>query len=926
MNQTRFNLQRAAAAKAKVYTLFLAASLMNPWFSQAQTATSASLPSALQLVQTVEGITEYQLANGLRILLAPDAGNDRVTVNMTYMVGSRHEGYGETGMAHLLEHLIFKGSPKTPNPKGEFGRRGFTFNGTTSVDRTNYFATFETSQPSLDWYLGWQADAMINSFIARKDLDSEMTVVRNEYEQAQSNPVQVLIERVKASAYIWHNYGKATLGAKSDIENVDIAKLQSFYRRFYRPDNAVITIAGKFDAAATLASIALHFGKLAIPDGPIPNTYTLDAAQDGERSVVLRRPAATQMIINGYHTPPVLHRDSIPLALLNLVLTAPPSGRLNKALVETQQAKSVFGAPHNFREAGLMMYGAEIGVSDTGQLQTKILQDTVEGVGQRSVTQEEFDRAKIALVKGFEYIMSKSDFIAASVAESAALGDWRNLFFARDRVASVTLDDVNRVAKTYFVASNRTSGHLIPTPMPVRSPEPKPLDVAAHMAGAEFKAQGDTLVEFDYSFANLQKTGQMSTLAQGIKLGVLSKPVRGDVVTVRFQLRFGELTSLANRQAAGSITASMIDRGTDQYTRQQIQDKLAGLGAFTNFVGGPQGAEGSIVVKKQNLPETLKLFVHLLKSPNFPSQEFEEVKFGLIKTVEGQLLDPSSQANVEFNRHSSPYNPGDARYAYTSQEWLDQLKAVTRQQVVDFHTQFYGAQFAEVVVLGPVDAQEVSKQVANLLENWRAPMVWERVPFPYFKKTPTRLVYDTPDKSNAALRARLQLELGDKEVQRWPLELASRMFGVGSGSRLGKRLREQLGLSYSVGSRYNQSRHERMAIWSIDADVSPSNLAQAETSIRQELASSLANGFTAQEFENAKRQWLAERRRGRSGDEHAMTMMRAVQEFDQDWDLPLKNDALIANLTLEQVNSAWRKYISPDDLVWGVFSDAVKRP
>lgn len=235
-----------------------------------------TLPPGVTRVQTVEGITQYQLANGLKVLLAPDLADERVTVNLTYLVGSRHEGYGESGMAHLLEHLIFKGSPNTPDPKAEFRKRGFTFNGTTSADRTNYYATFVSSQESLDWYIGWQADAMVNSFIAKKDLDSEMTVVRSEFEIAGNNPFATLSQRVMAAAYPWHNYGKPTIGNRADIENVDISRLQTFYKRYYRADNAVLMVAGKFDPAATLAAIQKSLGVLPRGQVPMAPTYTLE--------------------------------------------------------------------------------------------------------------------------------------------------------------------------------------------------------------------------------------------------------------------------------------------------------------------------------------------------------------------------------------------------------------------------------------------------------------------------------------------------------------------------------------------------------------------------------------------------------------------------------------------------------------------------
>src|SRR5215471_12078728 len=191
-----------------------------------------ALPKGIERVTSVEGITEYRLANGLRVLLFPDQSKQTTTVNITYLVGSRHENYGETGMAHLLEHLMFKGSPGHTDIPHELTEHGSRPNGTTSFDRTNYFETFPASDANLEWAIKLEADRMVNSFIARKDLDSEMTVVRNENELGENDPSEVVFKRIFAVAFDWHNYSNLPIGARSDIENVPIERLQAFYRTY----------------------------------------------------------------------------------------------------------------------------------------------------------------------------------------------------------------------------------------------------------------------------------------------------------------------------------------------------------------------------------------------------------------------------------------------------------------------------------------------------------------------------------------------------------------------------------------------------------------------------------------------------------------------------------------------------------------------
>src|ERR1700693_3534333 len=251
-------------SRATVLALFFAAaaSVAAP-SPQAKPVRKATVPPAAPgkpgghpaRVTSVEGITEYALDNGLHVLLFPDQTKQTITVNITYLVGSRHENYGETGMAHLLEHLMFKGSPKHPNVPQELTSHGARPNGTTWFDRTNYFETFAATEENLRWALDLEADRMVHSYIAKKHLDSEMTVVRNEFELAENQPESVLEERVLSTAYLWHNYGHSTIGARADIENVPIERLQNFWRTYYQPDNAWLLVAGKFDPVRTLALI-----------------------------------------------------------------------------------------------------------------------------------------------------------------------------------------------------------------------------------------------------------------------------------------------------------------------------------------------------------------------------------------------------------------------------------------------------------------------------------------------------------------------------------------------------------------------------------------------------------------------------------------------------------------------------------------------
>ncbi len=255
-------------SRALIIVLFSCTGLGMGWVPAAPAA------GPPQKVASVEGITEYRLDNGLRVLLFPDPTRPKVTVNLTVLVGSRHEGYGETGMAHLLEHMVFKGTPTHPDIPGAMKERGAQFNGSTDVDRTNYFETLPASDQNLEFAIRLEADRMVNSPIKAEDLATEFSVVRNEFESGENSPQRVLSQRMAAVAYEWHNYGKSTIGNRSDIERVPVDNLRAFYKKFYQPDNAMLVVAGKFDEKKALEYITKYFGSLPRPDRKLPATYT----------------------------------------------------------------------------------------------------------------------------------------------------------------------------------------------------------------------------------------------------------------------------------------------------------------------------------------------------------------------------------------------------------------------------------------------------------------------------------------------------------------------------------------------------------------------------------------------------------------------------------------------------------------------------
>ncbi len=451
-------------------------------------------------ITSVEGITEYRLDNGLQVLLFPDNSKPTVTVNVTYMVGSRHEGYGETGMAHLLEHMMFKGTTsKHTAIMGELSARGANFNGSTAQDRTNYFETVSATDDNLKWALDMEADRMVNSRVSRQDLDSEMTVVRNEFESGENSPGRILEERVFSTAFLWHGYGRSPIGSRSDIEKVPIEKLQAFYRNYYQPDNAMLVVAGKFDPDKTLGWIKDTFGAIPKPTRTLYPTYTEEPTQDGEREVVLRRVGEEQLVMMAYHIPAGSHPDAAALEVLAGIMGEQPSGRLYKALVETKKAVSAGAEQDQLHDPSLFVFDARTRKDGNLDDAEKTMLNVIDGVIYEPPSKDEVDRARNRLLKNIELSLNNSAGNGLQLSEWASMGDWRLLYQFRDRIEKVTPEDVARVAKLYFKASNRTTGLFIPEAAPERAEIPATPDVLASLKDYKGKAAVEDGEAFDPS-------------------------------------------------------------------------------------------------------------------------------------------------------------------------------------------------------------------------------------------------------------------------------------------------------------------------------------------------------------------------------------------------------------------------------------------
>ena len=906
-------MQKSCFSKV-LFPIILAFSLLGG--SAPVAFTQERIPDGISRVTSVEGITEYRLPNGLRVLLFPDQTKQTITVNMTYLVGSRHENYGETGMAHLLEHMVFKGTPRHPKIWDELTTHGSRPNGSTNFDRTNYFETFAASDENLNWALDLEADRMVNSYVARKDLDSEMTVVRNEMESGENSPFRILMQGVLASAYEWHNYGKETIGARSDVENVPIDRLQAFYRKYYQPDNSVLLVAGKFDEAKTLELVKKYFGVIPKPDRVLPPNYTIEPTQDGERTVTVRRTGDTQLVMTGYHVPQGAHPDAAAVSVLAEVLSSEPSGRLYKSLVESKKASSVFGFVFQTKEPDYILFGAELRKENSLDDARNTMAETAESFAKTPPTKEEVERAKTALLKNIELALNDPNRVGLEMSEWAAQGDWRLFFLTRDRLKKVTPEDVQRVAATYLKQTNRTVGMFIPTDKPDRAEVPtvKETEIAAMVKdykGDAVMAAGEA---FDPSPANIE-TRVKRTKIGGLDVAFLSKKNRGDSVMANLTLRFGDEKSLMGRATAAQFAGQLLERGTAKHTRQQIQDEFDKLKARVFIFGGATSANVSIETTRQNLPAVLRLVGEILREPAFPQTEFDQLKLETLTQIESQKTEPTFVASVELSRYFNIFPKGHPLYSSTAEESIADTNAATLEDVKKFYKDFYGASNGQMTVVGDFDEKEVGDLTRELFGSWKSPSGFTRIKIEYRAVSPVNKSIETPDKANAFFLARMNVKMRDDNTDYPAMVLGNYMLGGGVlNSRLAVRIRQKEGLSYGVGSSFTASSLDESGSFFANAIYAPENVEKLEAAFKDELAKLAKDGFTYAEIEAAKSGWLQGRQLSRAQDRELSSRLNNYLFLNRTiaWDADLESK--VRALTADQINAAMRKYIAPDSI------------
>ncbi len=857
-----------------------------------------------EFVKESGGIKEYTMtSNGLRVLLKQDNTAPVATFMVTYEVGSRNEAIGYTGSTHLLEHLMFKGSRKFNTKKGNsvfqtLQSLGARMNATTWLDRTNYFAVLPSEH--LETLIEIEADRMRNAYIKEEDRQSEMTVVRNEFERGQNSPSGVLDENIWATAYQAHPYHHSTIGWKEDIENVSIERLREFYDTFYWPNNATAIAIGDFSEADALAMIKKHFGKIRKSMKPIPEVYTAEPKQEGIRTVTLKRAGQQGIVGVAHKTPSSTHPDAATFMVLSSILSSGKNSRFYKNITDKGLTTSVYIWDSLFRDPGLFTVYANLSPEVDHKTVEKAIVKEYEKIKKNGVTDEEVKKAQSQLIASMKFSQDGSYAIASGLNEAIASGDWTLYTTYGEKIGAVTKEDIKRVVNEYFLEDLSTIGYFIPLGQGGQG---------KRAATSAKELEKMKLKHYSEEEETLSSKIVDTEPIKGVRLLTLKRGT--GVITMRGSMLGGDIYSTKNGRTADMV-AAMLDQGTTNMSKFEISEKLESAGARLSFFNGQSrvGFSGKFLSEDTNM--VVGLLADQLQNPLFAEEELEKAKKRQIagykrskESTRGNAMNNMLQAFYGSDHQNSPTNPDQA---------IKEIKTLTPKNLKDYHNKNYGLGSMVLVFVGDVDHAEMENLIKQSFKGWKQSPLKNKEEKNLGTKASSKVYVTMQDKTSTDFVVGTVLGIDRYHPDYLPLYLATHTLGGNFSARLMQTVRVKEGLTYGINSSLSGFGNGNDGYWMVGGTFSPKLLSKGESSTLREVKLWAEEGITQKELDVTKSTLVGGFQVGfdTTGGLAGGILSAAVIYNDLTYLDSYPN--MVKRVTLEQANSAITKYINFDGL------------
>ncbi len=875
----------------------------------------------LQPVAEQDGVLEYRLDNGLRVILAEDQAANTLFFDMVYLTGSLADPSGKGGTAHLLEHLMYKGTAQRSGEQLISGlhQRGIRFNATTSHDRTRYSAVLDAEPAHLDYLLELEAERMAGLAFDQVALQAELEVVLREMELAQANPFAALGQHMLAAATVGQGYGRPVLGSRAELGNITLADLQAFHATYYQPDNAVIVLAGKFDTSRALEVVQRHFAGMAPPSSE-PRSAAMSVVMPDKPVSVDLTQGDMDMVTLAYPLPPALDQSNVALMVLADIFAGEPHGRLYQALVVPGEAAGVVALQQNFRHGGYFMFSAPLAEGQSRQQVQQLLIEQIESLAGRPVSKEELQRVQTANRQAKQRLLREPGTLIHLLAESVALGDWGLLLRRQDQLLALDVDTVQREAQAWLLAQRRLVGHLHAGGEPAGAAASLPTAVSSNTGGQSGVAtpvvDAVDIAAFNQHILSVEQGIQRSRLDNGLKLALRPLPGSAGPVEGIMTLRFGDARSLFGKAALADLTGTLLVRGTQNLGHQQVVDRANQLGAGFSIVPGGSALTVRFASPAENLPALLELMAEVLRRPALARQDFDLIKRQQLLTYGRADNRPGSVASLQLRRYEEDYPVGDIRRHIEREERQAALKAIGHQDVIDFHAAFYGASQGEFALAGDFDPQQVHSQLEVLFGDWQTQHPSTRSSKPFADIAPSRMHVKAGAGRTGHYIGRLNFAANSQSEDTAALFIAEHVLGRHpTASRLGKRLREEEGLSYEIRSSLKVATFDDASWLTIQGSYPRGQGMRLADIVREEVARLVADGITQQELEQARNTILNERRQSFGQDRNILSWLPRQLYEDSTMQSWVERNNAFAAVTLEQVNRVVGKYFDAAKMV-----------
>ncbi|GBC81308.1 putative zinc protease [bacterium HR10] len=884
------------------------------------------LPEGMVFVAESAGIEEYRMSNGMKVLLSEQRAAPVVAFMVLYHVGSRNEAVGYTGATHLLEHMLFKGTPTFNARRGTaiatvLHRIGAAFNATTWFDRTNYYEA--VPREHLELVMQLEADRMRNALILDEDREQERIVVRNELERGENDPLNVLEIHTWATAFREHPYHHPTIGWRSDVENVPTERLREFYHTFYWPNNATAIVVGDFDREQVFRWLDQYFGAIPSSPHPIPEVYTVEPPQEGERRFIIRRAGEVGALMLGYHTPEARHPDIYPLAVLARLLAGGVTTRLYQRLVDGELAISVRAWASHLRDPGLFEITALLRPGVEHARVERAIREEIARLQDEGVSEAELERAKNKIEADTFYARDGALHFAFALGEAEASADWRWFVEYVPNVRRVSVEDVQRVARTYLHEDNLTVGWFVPKDTGRNVGGMSKGDVASLPRPAFFSmpsgATGQDPAHPQYGRPFAERTVRFF-LPNGVRALILENHAN-PTVEVRAALFAGRAFEPAERPEVAAATASMLMRGTERRSKLEIAAWLEDVGAEMQIGANRFLVTASATSLGHDVGRLLETLAEVLREPAFPEEELSKLTLQTIGQIRRSQESTSVRAFERFSQliyeRSSPF------YERPASERIASLETMTVEEVRRFYRAHYGPRHLVLVVVGDVRAEEIGRQIEREFGDWRAEAttsedpraLWARMPRAPLPEASRREVVYMPDKANVDIVLGHAGRLRRTDPDYFAAIIANAALGYSTlSSRLGVRVRDQEGLTYGIVSRFCEPSFLD-GPWAVSVTVNPKNVERAVASTLDVLTRYVAEGITRQELEDEKSAFVGSFLvgLGTNAGIAAQLLLAEIFGFGPSYLDRLPDD--VRALTQDEVNAAIRTYFHPERLI-----------